>query len=240
MELLKINYINNNTFIDYLDKLENKIDIDIKLNYIKEVVDSNRISNIISNERLLILDNIAKKINSEKLSSNNLEELTNLIFICTHNSRRSQFCDVWFGIGLELFGKSQAYKSFSGGTEVVSCNENIINTLINTGFDILNTNQNYNELEKNIIYSLTYKSTKKELFSKIYSDIYNPQNNFFVVMVCSDADTNCPVVLNSKDRFYLPFEDPKYSDNLPECNEVYLQTSCLIALEMFYLVSKIK
>jgi len=257
--IMKINYINNDAFVKYLDILDKNKDLDLKLKSIKESTEFSQINDIISTERLSILDNIANGINTtNKLDSDKLNEMTNLIFICTHNSRRSHLCDFWFAIGLEIFGKSSGlnkYTSFSGGTEVVSCNTNIINTLVNTGFQVLNLKLTYhsekidnelnneNDNNSNYIYKLNYHQTEKVLFSKKYNDINNPQKDFFAIMVCSDADTNCPVVLNSIDRFYLPFEDPKYSDNFDvydNCLDVYNQTSYLIALEMFYLVSKLK
>lgn len=238
--LLEIQYLDKNSFQTYLNSLSLKVDLNSKLKIIKELIEFNHISDIISNERLQLLESIADKINAR-----NLKEIKYLIFICTHNSRRSHLCDVWFAIGLEIFGKSNNtinYNSFSGGTEVVRVHQNIINTLLNTGFEILVTNDDKNNGTNNI-FELRFNQIEKQLYSKVYFDKSNPQKDFFAIMVCSDADTNCPIVSNSIDRFYLPFEDPKFADifeDYDKCLDIYKQTSFLIALEMFFLVSKLK
>ena len=52
-------------------------------------------------------------------------------------------------------------------------------------------------------------------FSKRYDDASNPQKDFCAILVCTDADENCPVVLGASLRVSMPFEDPKESDGQP-------------------------
>ena len=48
-----------------------------------------------------------------------------LIFICTHNSRRSQLAQVWAGTAARVFGIA-GVETFSGGTEVTAFNPRAI------------------------------------------------------------------------------------------------------------------
>ena len=63
------------------------------------------------------------------------QNIVKIIFICTHNSRRSQFSQVWAYIS-SLYFKLDFLEFYSGGTEVDSVNLNVINALINSGLKI--------------------------------------------------------------------------------------------------------
>ena len=58
-------------------------------------------------------------------------------FICTHNSRRSQFTQVWAKIISDYYGFN--INSFSGGTEVTNCNTRTIASFERMGFKVKNT-----------------------------------------------------------------------------------------------------
>ena len=59
----------------------------------------------------------------------------NLVYICTHNSRRSHFGQIWSMVAADYYNISNV-NTFSGGTEATSFNTNAINALKNTGFVI--------------------------------------------------------------------------------------------------------
>ena len=169
------------------------------------------------------------KINHEQ------QNIVKITFICTHNSRRSQFSQVWAYIS-SLYFKLDFIKLFSGGTEVDTVNLNVINSFINTGLKIEKTHKG------KAIYLL--KSFKKDkginLYSKVYNSKLNPSKHFIAIMTCSDADQMCPVIKGADKKISLPYSDPRVADNTGLEKEVYNQTCSIIAKEMFYLMKQVK
>ena len=49
-------------------------------------------------------------------------------------------------------------------------------------------------------------------FSKKYDDPSNPQNGFYVIMTCSQADNAYPVVKGASSWVTVPDDDPKEFD----------------------------
>ena len=81
-----------------------------------------------------------RKILLQKISSyikGKLKEgkIPQLIYICTHNSRRSHFGQIWGKVAAEYYGLPSV-KTFSGGTEVTAFNLNAIKALLEMGFHI--------------------------------------------------------------------------------------------------------
>lgn len=151
-----------------------------------------------------------------------------LVFVCTHNSRRSHLAQVWGKVMADQYGV--AIDSYSGGMEVTECNPRTIASLRNLGFQITQ------EGDVNPMYHLKLpKGGELELFSKLYDDTYNPQVNFAAIMVCSTADANCPFVAGAEKRIPLRFDDPSEFDNTPEELEGYNRRSLEIARELKYI-----
>ncbi|HUS85691.1 MAG TPA: hypothetical protein VMW76_00500 [Bacteroidales bacterium] len=160
----------------------------------------------------------------------------NLIFVCTHNSRRSQLAQVWFKVAAEYYGV-RGIATFSGGTEVSEVNIRVIGSLERAGITI----ECLNPYQPNPVYNAVIGEGYEglELFSKVYNDPANPDNNYCAVMVCSDADEACPNVPGADLRIAIPYTDPKYSDNSPAEADIYDTASRTIAREMFYAISLI-
>ena len=68
------------------------------------------------------------------------QNIVKVIFICTHNSRRSQFSQVCAYVS-SLYFKLDFIKPYSGGTEIETVNLNVINSLINSGLKIEKTHK---------------------------------------------------------------------------------------------------
>ncbi len=192
------------------------------------------IKDFISN---LNLDTIpANKINAIEALTNILKKnidlniKSKLNFICTHNSRRSQLCQVWSDTMSSYYGFSNIL-SYSGGTETTEVNKNIIDTLIDTGFSI-KKNKDFinpiyfvnNGLKKNI-----------KLFSKSYTDNFNPSEKFIAVINCSSADKSCTYVEGASERIYLPFNDPGEHDKTRLKCKKYRVSNIEIASSMKHL-----
>ncbi len=155
-----------------------------------------------------------------------------LIFICTHNSRRSQIAQVMAIKAAEHMGVD-SIQFFSGGTEVTACNPRTVDALRRVGFPIEQL-----EFQSNPHYSIKIKPREEplELFSKKYDHSANPKEDFIAVMVCSDADENCPLVRGCTSRVSLPYEDPKSSDNTDSETAVYDMKCLEIGSEQFALL----
>jgi arsenate reductase (thioredoxin) len=158
----------------------------------------------------------------------------NLNFICTHNSRRSQFSQVWAQVAAFYYGLEIA--CFSGGVEVTAFNPRAILALKNQGFKI------DFEQDENPVYQLYFSKSENPIiaFSKLYTDPANPNENFAAVMTCDHADQNCPFIPGAEARISLQFEDPKKYDDTPLESEMYSARSLQIASELFYAFRKVK
>lgn len=184
----------------------------------------------IPNERKSDLQMLIDYVQSKKDS--NQEILLN--FICTHNSRRSQFSQIWAYVAASYYNINIG--SYSGGVEVTAFNERAVASLERFGFKISS------EGITNPIYNVSFDSETKPLkmFSKLYDDDSNPKENFAAVMTCAHADENCPFVAGCDKRIPVRYNDPKEFDDTPLEKSMYDYRSYEIANEMFYVFSKIK
>ena len=158
----------------------------------------------------------------------------NLVFICTHNSRRSHIAQIWAQTAASHFNVSNV-NAFSGGTEATAFNPRAVDALRGLGFRIdlasNGTNPRY-------VYSDTHPAF--EVFSKKYDDAGNPVKDFAAVMTCSHADENCPVVVGASARISLPFDDPKDFDGTDIESIKYTERSLEIGREILFAFSQIR
>ena len=156
-----------------------------------------------------------------------------LVFICTHNSRRSQMCQLWAATAAAYFGAPEV-ENFSGGTEVTAFNSRAVAALRRAGFAIDDPATTHNPR-----YRARFHSTGPELecFSKVYGDAPNPKTDFCAVMTCSQADKRCPIVAGASDRIALPFDDPKAFDGTPQETSKYDERCQQIARELLFVFS---
>ena len=183
----------------------------------------------IAENRIPVLNDLINYIRNSK------KQEVQLIFICTHNSRRSQFAQVWAQIASAYF--NIPVHCYSGGTEVTACNERTISSLKRSGLKVTISDQD----KENPVYQVFYsdKANPIQLFSKIYDNPVNPNKNFAAIMTCSDADANCPFIPGAEIRTPLNYEDPKDFDGTSEETVKYDERSKQIAAEMFYIMSKV-
>ncbi len=161
-------------------------------------------------------------------------EVVNLNFICTHNSRRSQLAQVWAHTMAVLFGVEAA--CFSGGVEITAFNSSAVEALESAGFKFEKVGK------ENPAYAMSLGISNVSLvcFSKLFDADSNPKTNFAAIMVCSDADANCPLVPGCEQRISLTYEDPKKFDGTDQEKEMYQNRSLEIAREMKYIFSLIQ
>lgn len=186
----------------------------------------------ISKERKELLEKISQYIAKKQQTG----KPVNLVYICTHNSRRSHFGQVWAKVASVFYGIPGIH-TFSGGTEATAFHTNAINALTRIGFDIKPIH-----IEKNTVFHVLYDDQQKpiECFSKVYNDPQNPQAEFAAIMTCSDAEENCPFIPGVELRVGTTYDDPKAFDNTPQQDRKYDERCRQIALETLYVFSKIK
>ena len=157
-----------------------------------------------------------------------------LHFICTHNSRRSQFAQAWCTL-VQKWMNLDVADCYSGGTEVTACNERTVAALERAGCRIKT------EGSENPVYTVTTEDSDVEvkLWSKVYDDNANPDHDFAAVMTCDHADANCPYIPGALRRFPLTYTDPKYADNTELEQEAYDNTCSMIAADMIRLLRKV-
>lgn len=184
----------------------------------------------IDQERKAMLDEAAAAI-AEELRTNGTHAT---LFVCTHNSRRSHLADLWFRYASLYYG-IQGLSSYSGGTEATAFNPRAIAAMQRAGFRV-----SYDESAPNPVVQVS-PLTKPvwSVFSKVYTHADNPHSNFTAIMVCSDADHNCPIVSGATQRFAIPYNDPKHSDGTTDETSAYDQATLLIGTEMMYLAKTV-
>ncbi len=83
----------------------------------------------IPEERKELLEKLARYV-GERIDA---EESANLVFICTHNSRRSHLSQIWAATAADYFGVS-GVRTFSGGTEATAFNPRAVAAVERAGF----------------------------------------------------------------------------------------------------------
>ena len=161
------------------------------------------------------------------------DQEANLVFICTHNSRRSHLAQVWCQVAAEYYGIGDL-KTFSGGTEATACNIRTVRALRRAGLSVAASTTG-----ENPVYLIQYADDKPPIraYSKKYTEEGNPSEKFAAMMCCSEADQHCPNVLGADGRFPLHYEDPKSADGTPQEAARYDERSFQIATEMFFAMS---
>jgi len=164
---------------------------------------------------------------------NNNQEI-NLLFICTHNSRRSHFAQIWAKVAAHYYKISQV-NTFSGGTEATAFNEFAIKSLVTDGFEITAQDETSNPVQL-----VDWEEGQIKVFSKTIDHSENPTTNFGAIFTCNEADKACPTVNGADFRIALAYDDPKKFDGTIYQNRKYDERSKQIATELFYVFSMIK
>jgi arsenate reductase (thioredoxin) len=160
-----------------------------------------------------------------------------LMYVCTHNSRRSQLAQSWSFIISRNFGFHDV-RSFSAGTEVTAFNERALEALSRAGVLL----EQVTDDEENPQYRIHSSDDARTLltYSKLIEDSINPVNNFATIMTCSTADDSCPIIEEADERIPLRFADPKAADGTPEEEKTYDERCFQIATELMYAFNEVK
>jgi arsenate reductase len=157
-----------------------------------------------------------------------------MIFICTHNSRRSQISQIWAKVAAEYYGLA-GVETFSGGTEATAFNPRAIAALQRCGLKIITEDPDAANPRYQVLTSDA--GTPQLCFSKVYDAAPNPTGGYCAVMTCSQADEACPLVLGADLRIPIRYEDPKVADGTLLEAQRYDERSAQICGEMLYMIS---
>ena len=155
-----------------------------------------------------------------------------LLYVCTHNARRSHFGQIWANVAAQFYGIT-TLKAFSAGTELTAFHPNAVKIFTKIGFKVSSDNK-----LKNPTYTISFgEKASVTCFSKTMQHPTLPSKNFIAIMTCDDAEKNCPFLPGALCRFPLTYKDPKVYDGTALADEKYFQTSETIARESLYLFS---
>lgn len=185
----------------------------------------------ISDIRKPALEDIARHI-KKRLKQG---QVTRPLFVCTHNSRRSQMAQAVMLAAAHYYGYLQISPS-SAGTSVTAFHFNAVMALEHAGFIFITLKEGDNP-----VYGLQLLENEiaLDMFSKNLENPGLPQSGFFAVMVCDHADANCPYVPGAEARFSLHYEDPGKYDETEDPLDFYDQALKQIGRELMYLTAQI-
>ena len=184
----------------------------------------------IPEDRKTILQQISAYILGQQQTGKPIQ----LMYVCTHNSRRSHFGQIWAAVAARFYGIEQV-ETFSGGTEATAFNPNAIAVLRRIGFEVETTDKGHNPS-----YKVKFGSEEAtHCFSKVYDHPSNPSTHFAAIMTCSDAEENCPFIPGVALRIGTTYDDPKEFDNTPLQDAKYDERCRQIALETCYVFASV-
>ncbi len=186
----------------------------------------------ISDLRRALLDKLAHYVGQAQQAGRTPQ----LVFICTHNSRRSHLGQLWAAALTHHYGAGPL-ETYSGGTEATAFNPRAVAALQAEGFRIEMVQEGTNP-----VYEVHYAEGVSPLraWSKVFDAPGNPQQHFGAVMTCAEADAGCPFVPGADLRIALTYEDPKAFDDTPQETEKYRERSHQIARELAYAFARLK
>lgn len=195
-------------------------------------------------EKVSTLINSESELDDSRKSSLGIYSLTivknlrrdvkDIIFICTHNSRRSHLSQIWAQIACDIY--DLPFKCYSGGTEVTAFYKSGKDAIAKAGFEVTTESSGTNPK-----YDIKFSDDKPSIkvFSKKFEDAPNPSANFISIVNCSRADESCPFIEGAVARLLVLYEDPKKSDGTPEEAETYEKKSDEIGRELLYLFKQV-
>ena len=163
------------------------------------------------------LDNIASVINE------NLNKTRSIVFLCTHNSRRSQICEVWGKVFAEIYRKKININSAGAFKTVV--HSQVYESIVKCGLVVDNKKE------------IFFDKKKFKLNSKTIDSL--TMKNFIAVMTCSNAEKSCPNDPRSIRNIKMFFNDPRIYDETDKMSREYLNTTIYIAEELNYIFKNI-
>ena len=167
-----------------------------------------------------------------------------LLFVCQHNARRSQLCDVWFRTALTIKGHDTAdnllcsrVSSLSGGSEISQIDPRTIRCLKSAGLSVRRRAASTYVCGPMLPNGRAAPEGVATLHAKMVGDAVagTDKSALVVVPVCSPEQSACPLVPAAQ-HVPLPYNDPSRANNTPGEAAAYDDACSTIAREMLALV----
>lgn len=143
-----------------------------------------------------------------------------LLFVCTHNSRRSQLSEA---LAAAEWAESAEIEVRSCGTEKTACHPSTVQALADLGWSAT-------ELGEGTVW-VNKGDVQRTLYSKTLDEV--PRDRPIVaLMTCAEADEACPAIPGAVARIPWRYPDPKFSDGQPECRATYRAVAEAIARDL--------
>lgn len=187
----------------------------------------------IAADRREALERVAEAVVSELRARGSVD----LLFVCTHNSRRSHLGQVWAQLAAEHF-RVRGMRTWSGGTEVTEFDRRAAAALERAGL-VVESEQGGNPVR---LVRSDPAAEPMRCWSKHFQDPANPRDGVVAVMMCSSADRACPSVPGARHRLVVAYDDPKKFDGTERETAAYDDRCRQIAREMlsvFRIVARI-
>ena len=184
----------------------------------------------IDGKRKELLEGVSQYVRAQRAAN----EPVCLIFVCTHNSRRSHMAQLWAEAAAAEYGLD--ILTYSGGTATTAFDPRAVEAMQRAGFRLEKTTAGANPAYHA---RLSDDRPATTCFSKTYDSAPNPKRGFAAIMVCNEADNACPAVPGAAARFAIPYIDPKLSDGTPQEAATYDERGAEIARELLYIMSRI-
>lgn len=151
-----------------------------------------------------------------------------LLFVCTHNSRRSQLAEAFAAL---LWQDDPHVTVRSCGTERTACNPATAQALVDVGWEVRDLGQGQ--------FHVQYGRTQRTLFSKTIEEV--PRDLPIVAMMtCAEADEACPAIVRAVARIPWRYPDPKIADGTADAPSAYRSVAEAIARDLNELYHEIQ
>lgn len=170
-------------------------------------------------------------------------ETASLIFICTHNSRRSHLAQAAALSAAEFYehnvaGLPRRVEVYSGGTEATAMFRRSVDALHDAGY-VVTSGAGGSAANPVRVIATGGDDTGLRFYSKRFDESENPRDGFAAVLTCSQADADCPFVPGAARRISLPYEDPKLFDGTPQEWEKYRERCRDIHREILFALQRV-
>lgn len=166
------------------------------------------------------------------------EDVSAVVFVCTHNSRRSLIGELMLALCAEYYSLPPLH-TYSAGTEATRLSTQACEALTDIGYEI---KIDESTDTSNPIHHFRWSDTMSPhlSFSKKYTHSHLPTSDYCGVMVCNEADAGCPVIQGMAARVSLPYLDPKRMDGTLEQHSAYMRCIREIGREMMWVAHSVK
>jgi protein-tyrosine-phosphatase len=143
-----------------------------------------------------------------------------LLFVCTHNSRRSQLSEA---LAAHRLRNDARITVRSCGTEQTACHPSTAQALEDLGWEVRDLGQGR--------FHVHMDETNCTLYSKTLDEV--PRDLPIVAMMtCAEADEACPAIVGAVARIPWRYPDPKIADGTPKSRATYRAVAEAIARDL--------